>query len=177
MNSLYSHCLYSDTPVPHFSDQPFQVFSTPGLGHFFNDFTLYAPVRYYGENVKEVEKQLDLSESGGFELNAPLIVQPLVKTQKKKKGKKTSLAKKKSSQKGHGKSTESTQSISQSNAEIEDALQHPVKVDNYNFLILSILCSLLGVTRGFPQIKVFEGFAKKKTDADSTQAKNSKRGI
>ena len=121
MNCHQSQFIYADTPVPRFSAQPFQVYSTPGLGNFFNDYTLYTPVRYYETNVKEIEKHI-VSESGegGFELNAPLIVEPLVGPQKHKtKSKKNhGGAKAKSSQRGHG------QEKSPTDTEIEDALEH-----------------------------------------------------
>ena len=126
MNSEYAKYLFSDSPVPHFQSQPFEVFSTPGLGNFVNDHWLFTPVRSYETNVKEVEKDIDISDEGGgggFELNAPLIVQPIVvKTSKKKKRKAISRS---SSQTGHGKK------ITKTNADdddIEDALQHPIKV-------------------------------------------------
>ncbi len=120
MNCQYSQFLYTDTPVPRFSTQPYTVYSTPGLGNFFNDHILYTPVRYYEQNVKEMEKSIVSENSeGGFELNAPLIVEPLVAGPKKVIKKK--VKKSKSTQKGHGRK-------SPTDPDIEDALQHPIKV-------------------------------------------------
>ncbi len=111
MNSQY---LYSESPVPRLSSQPFKVFSTPGLGNFFNDHSLYTHVRYFEPNVKEVEKNIEPDNSeGGFELNSPLIPQPLVLTKKKK-------TKKRKSQKGHV--SEPTDKA------IDEAFDHPIKV-------------------------------------------------
>ncbi len=130
MNCQHSQFLYADTPVPRLSAQPFQVYSTPGLGNFFNDHFLYTPLRHFGDNIKEIEKHLESSGSGegGFELNSPLITQPLVpslkKTSKKKiiKKNRSEQTQVKSTQKGHGKNKMAT------DPEIDEALQHPIKV-------------------------------------------------
>ena len=123
-NCQHAQYLFSDSPVPHFSSQPFQVFSTPGLGSFFNDHTLYTPIKTFGFDEKEVEKQIEPEETGGFELNAPLIVRPLVTSQQRKKGRKATHK----DQKGHGKTTKRFRSPSPTEKEIQQALEHPIKV-------------------------------------------------
>ena len=129
MNCQHSQFLFTDTPVPRFSTQPYVVYTTPGLGNFFNDHFLYTPVKYHEENIKELEKSINAETTeGGFELNSPLIVKPLV-SRKQKKVKNSSDSKTQStSQKGHGKLTEK----SAMDPEIEDALQHPIKVFTTN---------------------------------------------
>ncbi len=132
MYCQHSQFLYSDTPVPRFNSQPYTVFETPGLGNFYDDYYLYSPVRSYGDDVKEVEKKLDLDEGGGgFELNAPLIVEPLVSPRKKTK--RIQKNAKTKSQKGHG----NEKIVAPTDREIEDALQHPIKVvyvTNFNYV-------------------------------------------
>ncbi len=121
MNCHHSQYLYSSTPVPHFNALPYQVFSTPGLGNFCNDHTLFTPLLYVGQNVKEVEKEIDESPSGGFELNAPLIVKPLVAKKSKRKDHKKKPSK---VQKGDGE----IDTTDPSDKEIDEAMQHPIKV-------------------------------------------------
>ena len=134
-NCQHAQYLFSDTPVPHFNSQPFQVFSTPGLGNFYNDHTLYTPIKTFGFDEKEVEKQIEPDESGGFEINAPLIVRPLVTSQKKSRKGATH-----SDQKGHGKTktTKRIRSQSPTEREIQEALEHPIKV-LYNITLINII--------------------------------------
>ena len=74
-----------------------------------------------------MEKELiNNSDGGGFELNSPLIVEPLVpSTKKRKNGSKKSRKSNNVSQKGHGNQKEEQ---SATDSEIEEALQHPIKV-------------------------------------------------
>ncbi len=110
-----THVLYSNSLTPRFGSQPDIVYTTPGLGHIVQDFALYVPLpRYSTNNVKEVEKQLyEPSTPGGLDLNPPLLS--------------TTIKKKKSrTQKGDGNTT-SDQQVAE-DRQIEDALDHPIKV-------------------------------------------------
>ncbi len=117
LNYQHSQNLYTDSPVPHFTAQPFKVYSTPGLGNFFNDHALYTHVRYFEPNIKEVEKEIEKTThpEGGLELNSPLIPESLLTSKKKKKKRKSGF----SGQKGQG---------SENDQDIEEAFQHPIKV-------------------------------------------------
>ncbi len=134
MNSQNWNYLYSERAVPQFNAQPFKVYSTPGLGNFFNDHALYTHVQYFQPNVKEVEKKIESENGeGAFELNPPLIEDALiVSTKKKTKKRKISS----SFQKGHGKDD------SPSDLEIEEAFKHPIKVVFYTLptLICFMFC-------------------------------------
>ncbi len=136
MNCQQSQFLYTTTPVPRFNAQPYKVYSTPGLGNFFDDHNLYTPVRYYEPNIKEVEKQIDSEDVGGFELNSPLIIDLPPRKQIKRKSKmKSTSRKKKSIQKGHGSSNSDKTQNSPTDPEIDEALQHPIKVLCYCYNI------------------------------------------
>ncbi len=101
--------IYSDSPIPKLTAQPNIVYSTPGLGHFVQDYVLYVPLyQTYVSDVKEVEKKLPEGNNGGYELNPPLTG-TLRSKRKKKKGR----------QKGQGSSETDA---------IETALRHPIKV-------------------------------------------------
>ena len=102
--------IYSESHVPKFSAQPHVVYSSPGLGHFVQDFALYVPLHHtHIPDVKEVEKKLPKSFAGGYVLNPPLTGS--VRGKKNRKH-----------QKGQGnkKSTETEA--------IKTALDHPIKV-------------------------------------------------
>ena len=142
LNSQYSQYFYSDTPVPRFNSQPFKVFSTPGLGNFFNDHALYSHVHYFQPNVKEVEKSIEPQDGeGGIELNSPLIPESLVsKKPTKKSKKKTSSRSIRVGQKGHGKASLPT------NDDIKEAFEHPIKVINTASDIPIFFYTFLGIT-------------------------------
>ncbi len=108
-----SNFVYSETYFPKFTAQPDTVFSTPGLGHFVQDYELYVPLHSYPPDVKEVEKSIAPTSSGGFELNLPILPPPLTKKRRK-------------IQKGDGKDKK-TETLSE-RSRIESALAHPIKV-------------------------------------------------
>ncbi len=114
-----THLLYSNSMTPKFESQPDVVYSTPGLGHIVQDFALYVPLPHYAsDNVKQVEKELEESGcTGGLELNPPLI--PDLGRQKTKT--------KAQRQKGDGDGNLLT-SEKINDAQIHDALNHPIKV-------------------------------------------------
>ncbi len=124
---MYSSGLSSfpDNSVSNLEGQPHAVFSSPGLGHFAQDFALYVPISTYEKDVKEVEKGLTLEKgSGGFELNSPLISNSMDisgEEPKKKKGR----AKK---HKGHGKTKNSVPTQDNDAKKIEDIMNYPIKV-------------------------------------------------
>ncbi len=102
---------------PRIGSYPNLVYSTPGLGHIVQDFALYVPLpKYSSDDVKEVQKQIQHHAiPGGLDLNPPLI-------QSHGKGRKRSRH-----QKGDG-NTSVIGSEEEEDREIENALDHPIKV-------------------------------------------------
>ncbi len=116
--------LYGERPVPQLSNTPSCVYSTPGLGHIVQDYSLYVPLyASHVPSVKEVEKSIDpLPSRGGIELNPPLIL-----VGKKKGTRKRSVKNQKGAGQKRKKETQNTLSEKESR-EVETALKHPIKV-------------------------------------------------
>ncbi len=126
MYSALGLSLYPDNTASNLESQPLATFTTPGIGHFVQNFALFVPLPTFEKDVKEVEKGLVMDEGeGGFEINSPLVADSLVGKLHKKKGIKRKGKGMEPYHKGHGKlSTE--EQLDQK--KIDEALNYPIKV-------------------------------------------------